>query len=119
MHKYVALWNGGPSYSEGEWATDAFFVSSLEEAASILQSTYFGRMPRAVAVEWDDITGQPREDARTLDSVGTPGVQRPSILLALVNPPHEMLSALECDGPYACDYLLERGPRGGISVTRP
>lgn len=110
MHKYVALWHGGPSYSESNWATDAFFVSTTEEAGDILRATYYGRMPRAVAVEWDDITGQPRKGA-TLDTVGTPCATEPYMYLARVRP-GDMLSALECDGPYACDYLVT------LSLTR-
>lgn len=115
MTRYIGLWHGGPSYSEGYWATDAEVFESLAHALHVLRIRATGRrvsMAPRVA-EWSD-SGVAYAGAVS-DSL-TPAADGSSLLLAPVAT--ASLESLEADGPYACSHLLEVGPRGGVKVTR-
>lgn len=121
--EYVGLWQGGPGYSQGEWATDAEVFDSLQHAKAVLAGRYArgSLWPQTVphVAEWREAPGGESYAVKGAQghNLMCPAVAEGSSIL-LARRDRTGLTALEVDGPHACTYLLEIGPRGGVKVTR-
>lgn len=119
MYRYVAIWHGGPNYSEPSWASDVFAVQSIEHARSVLRVSAMrrGYFQSVQSVRWDD-NDRPWCPTGHVEGADTPAVEAGACVI-LAPMASAVLRDLETDmfGGGA-SHVITLGPHGGISVRR-